>query len=77
MAAEVRAIFSLGVEVYHLDATDVREAGETFLEANIGPCACAHAALMGRNGLKEIISADKECDKLNQLKRLDPKSIEE
>lgn len=48
-----------------------------FGEANIGPYDCAHAAIMRRNGLKEIISADKEFDKLNWLKRLDPKSIEE
>ena len=74
--AEVRAIFSLGIEVFHLEATDVREAAEIFAETNIGPYDCAHAAIMRRNGLKEIISADKEFDRLHWLKRLDPRSIE-
>jgi len=77
VTAEVRAIFSLGMEVYHLDATDVREAAEIFVEANIGPYDCAHAAIMRRNGLKEIISADKEFDKIKWLKRLDPRSVGE
>lgn len=77
VTAEIRAIFSLGIDVYYLDATDVQEAGEIFGEANIGPYDCAHAAIMRRNGLKEIISADKEFDKLKWLKRLDPRSLEE
>jgi len=77
VTAEVRAIFSLGLEVYRLDATDVREAAEIFLEAYIGPYDCAHAAIMRRNGLKEIISADQEFDKINWLKRLDSRSVED
>jgi predicted nucleic acid-binding protein len=77
VTAEVRAIFSLGMEVFHLDATDVREAAEIFAEANIGPYDCAHAAIMRRNGVKEIISADKEFDKINWLKRLDPRSFDD
>ena len=76
VTAEIRAIFSLGIDVYHLDATDVQEAGEIFGEAKIGPYDCAHAAIMRRNGLKEIISADKEFDQLKWLKRLDPRSLE-
>ena len=73
---EVRAIFSLGIDVYPLEPSDVREAAEIYLEAKISPYDCAHAAIMRRNGLSTIISADKEFDRVKWLKRVDPKSLQ-
>ena len=58
VAEEVHAIFSLGLEVYSLDPTDAREAAEIYAETGIGPYDCVHAAVMKKNGLNEIISAD-------------------
>jgi len=69
---EVRAIFSLGLEIYPLDPTDVREAAEIYAETGISPYDCVHVATMRKNSLNEIISADKEFDKIPWVKRLDP-----
>jgi predicted nucleic acid-binding protein len=74
---EVRAIFSLGLEVYSLDPTDVQEASEVYAASGISPYDCAHAAVMKRNGLDEIVSADREFDKIPWLKRIDPKRVSE
>ncbi len=75
VTAEVRAIFSLGIDVYPVDPADARDAAEIFDDAKISPYDCAHAAIMRKNGLKEIVSADTEFDKLGWLKRLDPRSL--
>jgi hypothetical protein len=74
---EVRAIFSMGIEVYPLDPTDAREAAEIYAEAGISPYDCVHAAVMKKYGLNEIISADKEFDKIPWLKRVDPRLMSE
>jgi uncharacterized protein len=77
VATEIRAIFSLGMEVYGIEAADAQEAAEIFSGAKIGPYDCLHAAVMRRMGLDEIISADKEFDKLDWITRIDPKSIKD
>ena len=73
VANEVRAIFSLGLEVYSVDGPDVQEAAEICEQAGISPYDCLHAAVMKRNGLDEIVSVDREFDKITWLRRLDPK----
>lgn len=73
--AEVRAIFSLGIEVFSIEPSDAREAGEILGETHMSPYDCLHAVVMRRNGLNEIISADKDFDRLRWLKRVDPRSI--
>jgi hypothetical protein len=74
VADEVRAIFSLGLEVYPIDPTDVRDAAEIYADSGISPYDCVHAATMRRNGIGEIISADREFDRITWLRRLDPVS---
>ncbi len=74
-AEEINAIFSLGVEVYDIEAADAREASQLLSEVDIGPYDCLHAAVMRREGLSEIISADKGFDKIKWLTRVDPKAI--
>ena len=74
---EVRAIFSLGLEVYSLDPTDAREAAEIYAATGISPYDCLHAAVMKKYGLSEIISADKEFEKIPWIKRLDPRLMSE
>ncbi len=72
---EVRAIFSLGLEVYSLDSADAQEAAEIYAATGISPYDCLHVAVMKRNGLSEIVFADKEFEKIPWIKRLDPKSM--
>jgi predicted nucleic acid-binding protein len=43
----------------------------------MNPYDCLHAAVMKRMGLDEIISADKEFDKLRWITRIDPKSMKD
>ena len=74
VGAEMRAIFSLGIEIYGIDASDAQEAAEIFESARINPYDCLHAAVMRRMGLSEIISADKEFDKISWINRIDPRT---
>jgi len=75
VAPEVRAISSLGIETYPMDASDVQEAAEIFEETKINPYDCLHAAIMKRYNLTQIISADREFDKLKWLSRIDPEKL--
>lgn len=70
---EVRAILSLPLEVYSGEPADVGEGTELYAESEGSPYDCVHAAIMRRYGIKEIISADKDFDRIRWLKRLDPK----
>jgi predicted nucleic acid-binding protein len=75
VAPEVRAISTLGIETYQVDASDVRDAAEIFFEeeeAEINPYDCLHAAIMRRYEATRIISADREFEKLSWLRRIDP-----
>jgi predicted nucleic acid-binding protein len=74
VADEVRAMFSLGIDVYPVEPSDVRDAAEIYSETKISPYNCAHAAIMRRIGLSTIVSADREFEKVSWLKRVDPKS---
>ncbi len=71
---EVRAICSLINEVYAIDIADVQEAAEIYRMVTISPYDCLHAAVMKKYGLKDIISADRDFDKVDWIKRLDPAS---
>jgi uncharacterized protein len=72
---EIRAVFSLGLEIFTLDQTDALEAAEIYGATGISPYDCLHAAVMKKNGLSEIISADKEFEKVPWMKRLDPRIV--
>ncbi len=74
--AEVHAIFSMGIEVHPIGEPEAREAAEIFKKVDISPYDCLHAAVMKNNGLEEIVSADKDFDKLRWLRRKDPRSFQ-
>jgi len=80
LSSEVRnvvdAIFSLDIPIYETDPLDVRDAMEIFDEAKISLYDCAHAAIMRRAGITNIISADKDFDRISWVRRSDPKIIE-
>lgn len=70
----VDAIFSLDIPVYEVDSSDVRIAMGIFEGFGISPYDCVHASIMKRAGALNILSADKDFDKIDWIKRLDPKS---
>jgi len=69
----IDAVFSLDVPVYEVDSLSVRDAAVIFNEFRISPYDCVHAAVMKRAGIVDVISADKDFDKIAWIKRLDPK----
>lgn len=71
----VDAVFSLNISVYEVDTLDVRNAVAIFNEFKISPYDCTHAAVMKRIGVTNIISADKDFDRVPWIKRLDPKLV--
>ena len=73
--AEIHAIFSMGLEIYPIEGADVRETAEVQNETGVSPYDCAHAVVMRKFGLREIISADMDFDKFHWLKRIDPRSF--
>jgi len=73
-AEEVRGIFSLGMKVYSIDAVDAQEAMEVFEALGVNPYDCLHSVLMRKNGVRQIVSVDKEFDKIEWLERIDPES---
>jgi hypothetical protein len=72
----VDAAFSLDIPIYEIDTSDVRSAMIIFDEFKISPYDCVHAAIMKRVGTINIISADKDFDKIKWIKRLNPKDYE-
>jgi len=70
----VDATFSLDIHIYEIDPSDVRIAMDVFDEFRISPYDCVDAVIMKRAGAINIISADKDFDKIDWIKRLDPKN---
>lgn len=71
----VNAVFSLDIGVFEVDSLDVRTAAGIFNEFRISPYDCVHAAVMRKARIVDIISADKDFDKIAWIKRLDPKLV--
>lgn len=71
----VDAIFSLDIRVFEVDSLDVRIAARVYDEFRISPYDCVHVAVMKKASITEIISADKEFDKITYIRRLDPKTF--
>jgi len=63
------------ITIFPITEMDIRNAIELFAELNsseISPRDAIHAANMKNNGINKIISADKDFDKFNSIKRIDP-----
>jgi len=71
----VDAVFSLDIHVFDVDSLGVRNAVGIFDEFRIGPYDCVHLAIMKDAGIADVISADRDFDKVNWIKRLDPKNV--
>ncbi len=77
VAQELHAINSLGIEIFVIEVVDVREAAEIYDKVGISPYNCVHAAVMKRNGLDQIVTADKEFERIEWIKRLDPRNFDQ
>ena len=71
----VDAVFSLDMRVFEVDSIDVRTAAGFFDEFRVSPYDCVHAAVMKKAGIVDIISADRDFDKIEWIKRRDPKFV--
>jgi hypothetical protein len=71
---EIDAICSLGMTLSPVDDIIIRWAGDIFRESGISPSDCVHVATMKKFGVTEILSADKDFDKISGIRRIDPKS---
>jgi len=71
----VGAIYSLGLTVHELLNLDVRLATGILAETKVNPYDCAHAAIMKRTGLRNIVFADGHFDDISGITRTDPLSF--
>jgi len=71
----VDAVFSLDIRIFDVDSLGVRNAVSIFDEFRISPYDCVHVAVMKEAGIINVISADKDFDKIDWIKRSDPKDI--
>jgi uncharacterized protein len=70
---EVTAIYSLPITIHELLNMDIRLATEIQSKTKVSPYDCAHAAIMKRNGITTILSADAHhFDHIPGIKRIDP-----
>lgn len=75
VAAEVRAIMSLPIEIHPVEASDVTDAVEVHEESGGSPYDCVHVAIMKRHDMNVIVSADRDFDRIGGLRRVDPKTF--
>jgi predicted nucleic acid-binding protein len=71
---EIDAICSLGMVLNPLDESVIRRAGEIHQGTGMHPYDCVHIATMQKLGITEILSADKDFDKIFGIRRIDLKS---
>jgi hypothetical protein len=71
-------ILDLGIEILELKTKDLELAlhyYEKYYREGIYPRDAIHTAVMVNNDLTEIISTDKHFDKIEEVKRIDPKDF--
>lgn len=68
---EVDALYSLNMVVNDVDSAIIRGAVDLSYKTGISPYDCVHAVTMKKLGIRRIISADKDFDKIG-LERINP-----
>ena len=61
--------------MYPIEGAGMQKVVEIYDVSQVSPYDCLHAAVMRKYGLKEIVSADKDFDKVKGIRRLDPRSL--
>ena len=76
MADELESVLTslpaLRLDIQSVDSLDVKKAVELFNSYRISPYDCAHVAVMLREGIRNIISADDDFDRVKEVVRIDP-----
>lgn len=70
-----RQIMILPIEVWPVGSEDIGTAlnlFERFEPRGLEPRAAVHAAPMQRHGVRSLLSADRVCDLLEDIRRIDP-----
>lgn len=68
----IGALASLSMDVHRLDVAIISEAVQIHSATGISIYDCAHAATMKQAQVTEIISADRDFDRIPWVKRMDP-----
>lgn len=69
----VDSIFSLEITILNVESSDIRNAIDIFHRHRISPYDCAHVAVMKHAEIKNIISADRDFERVSDIQRRDPK----
>jgi len=68
----IRAILSLPVKIIEMDISTIKKAIKLAERYRMSPYDAAHIIACMDKGINTIISADKEFDKIKEIKRVDP-----
>ncbi len=74
---EIAAILSLPLRLEDLEPIDASKASRLFEVYRISPYDCAHVAIMEKIGAKQIVSADRDFDRVEEIERIDPLNAKE
>lgn len=70
--SQLNAVLSYPMDVYIIHPDAIRVAAEYSRDYNITPYDGIHIAVAVENNISEMISADKELDKTDLIRRIDP-----
>ncbi len=70
---KIKAVLSLPISLIEIDSKDILDAIDLAGKYNISPYDAAHIIAMRKMEINTIISADKDFDNVEYIKRLDPK----
>jgi len=70
--SQLNAILSYPIDIYIVHPDTIRVAAEYARDYGITPYDGIHIALAAENNITDIISADKELDKVELIRRIDP-----
>jgi len=75
MTSQLNAMLSYPIEIYVVHPDVIRVAAEYARDYDILPYDGIHIALAVENNVRSIISADRELDRAELIRRMDPKEF--
>ena len=73
--SQLNAVLSYPIEIYLVHPDAIRVAAEYARDYNITPYDGIHIALAVEYNVRDMISADKELDKVELIRRIDPTEL--
>jgi len=71
----IKSILSLPLRVVDVTTDDILRAIELSEKYKLSPYDALHVIVMDREGLRDIISTDKDFDKIDWITRIDPQDL--